>query len=109
MDNFFGKHAAVLGNTGSGKSCTVTAIIRSVLEDKPEMKNVHFIIFDTNGEYENAFTEYESDGKIKNVSFNRLAINSNWLKIPNWFMDSLDVDALFTPSEQVQRPVYTML
>jgi len=32
IDQFFGKHAAILGNTGSGKSCTATALIRAVLD-----------------------------------------------------------------------------
>lgn len=107
MDKFFGKHAAVLGNTGSGKSCTVTAIIRSVLEDKPEMKNAHFIIFDTNNEYENAFTEYEDEKrqKIKKIFFDRLVIRDDGLQIPHWFMNGEDYEALFTPGGQIQAPV----
>ena len=28
-DRMFGKHAAILGNTGSGKSCTLTSILQS--------------------------------------------------------------------------------
>lgn len=31
-DKLFGRHVAVLGNTGSGKSCTVAGIIRSAVE-----------------------------------------------------------------------------
>ncbi|MEZ0128709.1 DUF87 domain-containing protein [Flavobacterium sp. LBUM151] len=31
-DKFFGKHAAILGNTGSGKSCTFASIIQSMFE-----------------------------------------------------------------------------
>lgn len=112
MDNFFGKHAAVLGNTGSGKSCTITAIIRSVLEDKPEMKNAHFIIFDTNNEYENAFTIYNDDTKlkIKDTFFERLIIRNEsdtptGFYLPHWFMNSSDYYALFRPGEGAQGPV----
>jgi ABC-type transport system involved in cytochrome bd biosynthesis fused ATPase/permease subunit len=32
IDRFFGKHAAILGNTGAGKSCTVTALLSAVLD-----------------------------------------------------------------------------
>ncbi|MBM4171697.1 MAG: DUF87 domain-containing protein [Ignavibacteria bacterium] len=112
IDNFFGKHAAVLGNTGSGKSCTITAIIRSVLEDKPEMKNAHFIIFDTNNEYENAFTIYNDDtkSKIKDTFFERLIIRNEsdtptGFYLPHWFMNSSDYYALFRPGEGAQGPV----
>lgn len=38
LDDFFGGHAAVLGNTGSGKSCTVASILQSVFEKKTEHK-----------------------------------------------------------------------
>ena len=107
MDNFFGKHAAILGNTGSGKSCTVTAIIKAVLDDKPEMKNAHFIIFDTNNEYESAFTEYadEKKDKVKKTHLNRLIIRDKGLRIPHWFMNGEDYEALFTPSGQIQAPI----
>lgn len=111
MDKFFGKHAAILGNTGSGKSCTVTAIIRSVLEDKPEMKNAHFIIFDTNNEYETAFTKYQKDsGTIENTLFERLIIRNDsdtpsGFYLPHWFMDNSDYFAIFRPGEGAQGPV----
>jgi hypothetical protein len=112
MDKLFGKHAAILGNTGSGKSCTVTAIIRSVLEDKPEMKNAHFIIFDTNNEYENAFTSYDEKNNtiIKNTLFERLVIRNesdiaSGFYLPHWFMNSSDYFSLFRPGEGAQGPV----
>ncbi len=57
-DQFFVKHAAILGNTGSGKSCTFTSIIRNLFEftyNGKKLENAHFIVFDTNGEYKDAF------------------------------------------------------
>ena len=35
IDDFFGGHVAVLGNTGSGKSCTVASILQALFE-KPD-------------------------------------------------------------------------
>ena len=32
VNEFFGRHVAVLGNTGSGKSCTVAGLIRWSIE-----------------------------------------------------------------------------
>jgi len=103
IDQFFGKHAAILGNTGSGKSCTVTAVIRAVLDHG--MPNAHFIIFDTNNEYEHAFTS--SDGQ---PLYNRLILRNDGdrptgLWIPHWFMNSLDYNAFFRPGEGAQAPL----
>jgi ABC-type dipeptide/oligopeptide/nickel transport system ATPase component len=103
IDQFFGKHAAILGNTGSGKSCTVTAVIRAVLERG--MPNAHFIIFDTNNEYEHAFTG--SDGA---PLYNRLVLRNNGdqptgLWVPHWFMNSVDYNAFFRPGEGAQAPL----
>lgn len=103
MDNFFGKHAAVLGNTGSGKSCTVTAIIRSILEKEPKMKNAHFIIFDTNNEYERAFTLFEGE-EISKILFDRIVIRDGF-NLPHWTMNWQDYEAMFTPVGQIQAPV----
>lgn len=102
INKFFGKHAAILGNTGSGKSCTVTALITAVLEKG--MPNAHFVIFDTNNEYERAFTK--GDTKL----FSRLVLRNDGdvtegLAIPHWFMNSLDYHAFFRPGEGAQAPL----
>lgn len=111
MDRFFGKHAAILGNTGSGKSCTVTAIIRSVMEHKNGngMPNAHFIIFDTNAEYEAAFTNIADDKKETKL-FNRLVIKNDGdepsgMWVPHWFMNGRDINAFFKPGEGAQSPL----
>lgn len=109
MNNFFGKHAAILGNTGSGKSCTVKAIIDAVFKNNG-MPNAHFIIFDTNNEYEKAFTKYDENSKIKEIYFNRFVIrneeeNPNGFFIPHWFMNGRDFEVLFTPAQQTQAPI----
>lgn len=52
----FGKHCAVFGNTGSGKSCTVTSILQGVYLSKGRLMNANSkslktIIIDSNEEY----------------------------------------------------------
>jgi uncharacterized protein len=47
-DTFFGRHAAILGQSGSGKSWSVTSFIQSALKAMP---NAHVIILDLHGEY----------------------------------------------------------
>ncbi len=103
VDQFFGKHAAILGNTGSGKSCTVTAVIRAVLDRG--MPNAHFIIFDTNNEYERAFTRTDGTPLYDRLVIRNDGDRPSGLWIPHWFMNSLDYGAFFRPGEGAQAPL----
>ncbi|NNK32059.1 MAG: DUF87 domain-containing protein, partial [Xanthomonadales bacterium] len=47
-DAFFGRHAAILGQSGSGKSWSVTSFVQSTLRSMP---NAHIVILDLHGEY----------------------------------------------------------
>lgn len=101
-DKFFGKHAAILGNTGSGKSCTLSSILQSLFHfsyNGKKLKSAHFIIFDTNGEYKNAFQLPEED------VVNPLAITKEGIRIPHWFMNYDDLDYLFEPTSGSQAPI----
>ncbi len=107
-DALFGKHLAVLGNTGSGKSCTITSLIQTLLKreygDK-KITNAHFIILDTNGEYSSAFIKRDQEGKIIGRIGDCLIINKEGLKIPYWFMNFDDFKTLFKATEGSQSPV----
>lgn len=101
-DRMFGKHVAILGNTGSGKSCTLTAILQSLFKyqyNGHHLKNAHIVIFDTNGEYKDAF---KLGDKYK---VNPFWINDEGLKVPYWFMNYDDMDYLFEPTSGTQGPV----
>lgn len=101
-DKFFGKHAAILGNTGSGKSCTLSSILQSLFHfsyNGKKLKSAHFLIFDTNGEYKNAFQLPEED------VVNPLAITKEGIRIPHWFMNYDDLDYLFEPTSGSQAPI----
>ncbi|MCA9803929.1 MAG: DUF87 domain-containing protein, partial [Cyanobacteria bacterium HKST-UBA02] len=55
-DRLFGRHLAVLGNTGSGKSCSVAGLIRWSMDEAKKARsgadpNARFIVLDPNGEY----------------------------------------------------------
>ena len=65
-DKLFGRHIAVLGNTGSGKSCSVAGLIRWSLEESQKKKvkdlerlNARFIVLDPNGEYSDSFNDLD--------------------------------------------------
>lgn len=108
-DAFFGKHAAIIGSTGSGKSCTIATIIQSIIH-QTSVKQTRFIILDTNGEYRSAFQKQNENGVWANADFKSLYIPTDpaekeKLAIPYWFMDSDDFVRLFRASPGVQRPV----
>lgn len=110
-DAFFGKHAAVLGSTGSGKSCTIASLIQSILERR-EVRRTHFVILDTNGEYRSAFQRQDGDGTWKDIGERRFLYipsdpreSMSRLVIPYWFLNAEDFVRLFRASQGVQRPV----
>jgi len=110
-DALFGKHAAVLGSTGTGKSCTVAALLQSILS-RPEVRRTHFVILDTNGEYRTAFQRQKETGEWEDVSNGRCLyipsdprLANERLVIPYWFMNADDFVRLFQASKGVQRPV----
>jgi uncharacterized protein len=110
-DAFFGKHAAIIGSTGSGKSCSIATIVQSVIE-QAAVKQTRFIILDTNGEYRAAFQKANNDGNWVDArpTFKSLYIPTDpseveKLTIPYWFMNSDDFVRLFRASPGVQRPV----
>lgn len=108
-DKFFGKHSAILGNTGSGKSCTFASIIQSLFNFKyngQSLQSAHFVVFDTNGEYKQAFmgTKEVPYAKLKEV--NPFHIDKDGLKVPFWFMNFADFDYLFTPTAGTQTPIF---
>ncbi len=110
-DAFFGKHVAIIGSTGSGKSCSIATILQSVIS-REEVKRTRIVILDTNGEYRAAFQKRQEDGSYANAIPNRRSLyiptdpsESGRLTVPYWFMDSDDFVRLFRAAPGVQRPV----
>lgn len=55
VDDLLGKHFAILGTTGTGKSCTTALILRSILSKNP---NAHIVLLDPHNEYATAFKDW---------------------------------------------------
>ncbi|HUH86189.1 MAG TPA: DUF87 domain-containing protein [Stellaceae bacterium] len=53
-DELLGKHFAVLGNTGTGKSCAVALILHAILA---KHKNGHVVLLDMHNEYAQSFRD----------------------------------------------------
>lgn len=108
-DRLFGRHLAVLGNTGSGKSCTVAGLIRWCIEESKKVNkevNARFIILDPNGEYSESFKDL---GGVKNFAVKLKDQNDKFtqLKVPNWMWNSWEFASLSQASERAQRPLLT--
>jgi len=112
-DRLFGRHLAVLGNTGSGKSCSVAGIIRWSLEaarknsKKPENINARFIVLDPNGEYSRAFkSSSDSSSDVSARIFKMDAGDSiEKLQVPLWFWNSTEWNSFTRASGGSQRPL----
>lgn len=108
VNKFFGFHFAVFGNTGSGKSNTVASVVQRILGDKQRPAyNARMVVFDSNGEYENAFDKiHERNAKI-NVRFLDAdsADDCRRLQIPVWALGVDDWAVLLHASEKTQLPI----
>jgi DNA helicase HerA-like ATPase len=73
MNDMLSKHFAVLGASGSGKSCTVALLLNAILEHHP---NAHMLLLDPHNEYATAFGDRADVVNVEN------------LKLPFWMLDS---------------------
>ena len=81
IDEFFGFHSAILGNTGSGKSCTISAILQSIYKTK-KYPGSKFIFFDVNNEYTKAFTKGEQGRNKGEKNFSPMKLPCSSLETP---------------------------
>lgn len=102
-DKFFNKHLAVVGSTGSGKSCTVAKILQESIKPHTEnqkegvLNNSHIVLFDLHGEYQNAFKEECRYLTVDNI------------KLPYWLMNSEELQDYFLDvegSDHNQRNIF---
>jgi len=111
IDDFFGGHAAVLGNTGSGKSCTVASVLQELFEkaDEHYARGSTFVILDVNGEYSQAFSEIgtNTDIEVAQVILDGSGTAGKF-KIPHWFLELSEWELLLQASERTQVPILRM-
>lgn len=88
LNELLGKHTAILGSTGAGKSGTVAAVIHSILERGLVANHEHWhpqiIILDPHNEYGKAFPAHQ-----------RLSTDEGSLNLPYWLLDLEESLSLF--------------
>ena len=106
-DRLCGRHLAILGNTGSGKSCSVAGIIRWALESAKEnvkkagqKTNSRFVILDPNGEYSKCFKDFGEDVELEVLSVTQKPL----LKVPYWMWTGSEWSAFAHASQKTQDP-----
>lgn len=91
---FFGRHAAILGQSGSGKSWTVTSLIQSALRSMPQ---AHIIVLDMHGEY----CDKEVDGVTARSPFTAdkvRCLKAQDVEFPYWLLAYSELCELITDS-----------
>lgn len=78
LNELLGKHSAILGSTGSGKSGAVTVLLKSIIDKKKDFDTWHprIVILDPHNEYTTAFKGNCSSFSTDNGS----------LKLPYWLL-----------------------
>jgi DNA helicase HerA-like ATPase len=79
--NLFGRHFAILGQTGSGKSWSVASLIQKTVSAMPK---AHIIILDLHGEY-----CWNEDNGQRRYAFSEAAVrhlDARQLEMPYWLM-----------------------
>ena len=107
IDKFFGFHFAVFGNTGAGKSNTVARILQNIFaKDNYSAKGAKFVIIDSNGEYNKAFSRLnEINPQISHSLMIADDNNDKKFEIPVWALSADDWAILLHASEKTQIPV----
>lgn len=80
-DDLLSKHFAIIGSTGSGKSCTVALVLQAILK---ENGGAHVVLFDPHNEYSKSF------GNMAEV------ISNDSLDLPIWMFDFTETVELLT-------------
>ena len=110
-DKLFGRHLAVLGNTGAGKSCSVAGLVRWSLDAarrtriaadcaRDRTPNARFIVLDPNGEYARAFGDF--DVRVFRVE---PGAEADALCVPAWLWNGAEWAAFTGAAPGAQRPV----
>jgi DNA helicase HerA-like ATPase len=92
-DDMLGKHFAILGTTGCGKSCAVALILQAILKQNPFG---HVVLLDPHDEYRHAFQDQAN------------VLDMNNLELPYWLLNFAETCEMFIgrgKRDDVQRSI----
>ncbi len=109
FNDFFSNHFAIIGNTGSGKSCSVARILQNIFYKSSSNMPIgaHIALFDVYGEYNSAFSNLNNINGMgfKNFSSNLKLPEGSLINIPAYFLGVDDLALLLNVSTPNQLPI----
>lgn len=109
INSFFSNHFAIMGNTGSGKSCGVARLLQNVFYHNSDRlpKNAHIVLFDVYGEYNSSL---ENINKLPGMGYKYYTSESgftsgNQINIPAYFLEVDDLALLLNVTSSSQLPI----
>ena len=109
INQFFSNHAAIFGNTGSGKSCSVARIVQNIFLNKQFLSyNANLFIFDAYGEYKNAFkvlNQINPNYQYKFITSNPIDPDDVQLNIPVFLLTIDDICLLLQADNHHQYTI----
>lgn len=109
VNNFFSNHFAIFGNSGSGKSCGISRLFQNMFHDQrlfPYKANI--ILFDSSGEYYNAFKDLNSINSNYHYRFystNEVEGKGEKLRLPIFLLNATDLALLLQATSHSQLPI----
>lgn len=109
INSFFNGHFAILGNTGSGKSCTVARLLQNVFTSSEYVPvGANIFLFDAYGEYTKAFDKLHEVSPMlhyKTITTNTKFPDTDILRIPLWLLGVDDLALLLGVTSVSQLPI----
>jgi len=110
VNAFFSNHFAVFGNSGSGKSYSISKILQSVFYDAKDSIpfRTNIFLFDAYGEYQPAFNGIGRNNSNLNYKVITTDLNSTeytHLSLPFWLLGVDDIALLLNANDENQIPI----
>lgn len=109
VNHFFSGHFAIMGNSGSGKSCGISRLFQNMFHDKRlNPFNANIIMLDSSGEYYNAFSNLSTINPSYHYRFittNDKDPSSEKLRIPVYLLNEADLALLLQVTSHSQLPI----
>ncbi|MEM1412423.1 MAG: ATP-binding protein [Pseudomonadota bacterium] len=101
---FFGRHAAILGQSGAGKSWTVTSFIQNALRTMP---SAHIVIMDMHAEYGDKEMGVKAHSPFPENKVR--CLDARDLEVPYWLLSFAELCELFIDEDDPHAAVQQAL
>ena len=103
-DRLFGRHLAVLGSTGSGKSCSLAHLLRASALAVPEISGFNAVVLDMSGEYRHVFDGLPPTVAVRHFVVEPTDSDSSQFRVPYWLWNYREWLSFTQASSGVQAP-----